>query len=92
MPLSLPILPVALQKIVDFLRHCSKVETAYSVRESLVGGYPAVLFPYYILVDAHGTVAAHGHLTEMAMKLDEMSREDMTGTSADDKSRESAKP
>jgi hypothetical protein len=35
MPLSLPILPVALQKIVDFLRHCSKVETAYSVRESL---------------------------------------------------------
>jgi hypothetical protein len=36
MPLSLPILPVALQKIVDFLRHCSKVETAYSVRESLL--------------------------------------------------------
>jgi hypothetical protein len=58
----------------------------------LVGGYPAVVFPHYILVDAHGTVAAHGHLTEMAMKLDEMSREDMTGTSADDKSRESAKP
>jgi hypothetical protein len=40
----------------------------------LVAGYPAVLFPHYVLVDNQGKVAAHGHLTEMAKKLDEMSR------------------
>jgi thiol-disulfide isomerase/thioredoxin len=40
----------------------------------MVAGYPAVLFPHYIVVDTQGTVAAHGHLAEMAKKLDEMSR------------------
>jgi thiol-disulfide isomerase/thioredoxin len=48
----------------------------------LVGGYPAVLFPHYILVDAQGMVVAHGHLTEMATKLDELSGENANQATA----------
>ncbi len=34
-----------------------------------VAGYPAAVFPYYILVDAQGRVAGHGSLTELLGKF-----------------------
>jgi hypothetical protein len=30
-----------------------------------IGGYPAGVFPYYVLVDARGRVAGHGFLSEL---------------------------
>ena len=39
----------------------------------MIAGYPAPLYPHYILVDAKGKVAAHGDLHEMRLKLAEMS-------------------
>jgi RNA polymerase sigma factor (sigma-70 family) len=34
-----------------------------------IGGYPAVVFPYYVLVDAQGRVAGHGFLSEILDKF-----------------------
>jgi thiol-disulfide isomerase/thioredoxin len=34
-----------------------------------IGDYPAGVYPYYILVDAQGRVAAHGHLSELLDKV-----------------------
>lgn len=30
-----------------------------------IGGYPAIRFPYYILVDSKGQVVGHGSFTEL---------------------------
>ena len=34
----------------------------------MIGEYPAVVFPYYVLVDAEGRVAGHGFLKELTEK------------------------
>ena len=34
-----------------------------------IGGYPTGVYPYYILVDAKGLVAGHGHLIELMKQL-----------------------
>jgi hypothetical protein len=34
-----------------------------------IGGYPAGVFPYCIVVDAQGQVAAHGSLSELVQKF-----------------------
>ena len=34
-----------------------------------IGGYRAGAFPYYVLVDAGGKVAGHGHLTDLLEKV-----------------------
>jgi hypothetical protein len=37
--------------------------------DARIGGYPAGVFPYGILVDARGRVAGHGSLSELLGKL-----------------------
>src|SRR5262249_27230581 len=39
-----------------------------------IGGYPAAVFPYCVLVDAQGKVAAHGPLSEVTGRLRAESR------------------
>lgn len=39
-----------------------------------LAGYPSTLFPHYVVVDADGLVAAHGHLQEMSAKLTELTK------------------
>src|SRR5439155_5624036 len=38
-------------------------------KDKTVGEYPAVVFPYYILVEARGRVAGHGFLSELLGKF-----------------------
>jgi thiol-disulfide isomerase/thioredoxin len=38
-------------------------------KNAKIGGYPAIMFPYAVLVDAQGRVAAHGSLFDLADKL-----------------------
>ncbi|MHC5543714.1 hypothetical protein ACYOEI_36270, partial [Singulisphaera rosea] len=51
----------------DGFGHPTFLEAA-SDRNTLVGGYPAGLFPYYIVVDEKARIAGHGSLTDVLRK------------------------
>jgi thiol-disulfide isomerase/thioredoxin len=47
-----------------------------------IGGYPAAVFPYCVLVDAQGKVAAHGPLSEVTGGLREARLTELVGRTA----------
>ena len=52
------------------LGHATFLESEKTdAKEPKIGGYPAAVFPYYVLVDAEGRVAAHGLYTDLIEKV-----------------------
>ena len=45
------------------------IDGPFTESKELIAGYPAVVYPYGILVDEKGQVAGHGHLTALLEKF-----------------------